>query len=100
MINQFKEIDIIDILYSLSFEHNGLVIFVDYCAVGLFKHHIITIVTKLIDTQKVMFKTIYQPDIINRDRGVTNSSCTNDLARLVASKLHISSLFHCEGEEH
>jgi len=49
--DQFREIDFIDILYSLSFEHYGLVIFVDYCAVDLFKHHIITIVTKLTDTQ-------------------------------------------------
>jgi len=100
LINQFREIDFINILYSPSFEHYGLVIFVDYGAVGLFKHHIITIVKKLTDTQKVMFKTIYKPHIINRDRGITNSSCTNDLARLVASKLHISSFFHCEGEEH
>ena len=75
-------------------------LFLLYYAIGLFKHHIITIVTKLTNTQKVMLKTIYQPQIINRDRGVTYSSDTNDSARLVASKLHISSFFHYEGEEH
>jgi len=60
-----QKIDFVDILYSLSFEHYGLVIFVDYSAVGLFKHHIITIVTKLTNTQEVMFKSFYQPHIID-----------------------------------
>ena len=55
LINQFREVDFLDIFYSLSFEHYGIVILVDYYAVGLSKHHIITIVTKLTDTVTTRF---------------------------------------------
>ena len=59
LINQFREVNFIYIVHPLSFKNDGVIIFVDYYAAGLIKQHIKTIVTKLTDTQKVMFKTIY-----------------------------------------
>jgi len=72
MINQLREVNFVHIIYPILLKYYEVVILVNYCAVGLIKHHVITIITKVTDTKQVIFKTIYQPHIINRDITVTN----------------------------
>ena len=61
-------------------------VFVQYCS--------ITIITKLTNTKKVVSESINIPNIIDRDRKLTNSSCSNNLSLLVSSESHNTFFFN------